>query len=117
LAKCAWNAIRYYDNREELRTFSGWFSQLGEKRGLYRFQLDVCISGYPWSSWSWTDVFKWAQYPEYYQFATEEEWREHINSLKYIHNITEEVKWHLRFNLVRFSEYDKFYAVHVNGTR
>ena len=33
-------------------------------------------------------------------------------SLKYYRNITEEIKWHERFNLVKFSEYDKFYSVH-----
>jgi hypothetical protein len=42
LAKCAWNAIRYYDNRKELRGYSAnLYSQLGEKRGLYRFQLGI----------------------------------------------------------------------------
>src|ERR1044071_3137315 len=32
LTKCTWNAIRYYDNKEELRDFVGLFLQLDEKR-------------------------------------------------------------------------------------
>ena len=109
LAKCAWNAIRYYDNREELRNFVSLFSQLDEKRRLYCILLGISavtlllnvlfLKGYimqdwpPWTSWpSWTDVFKWAQNPEYYQFATEKEWRKRINSLKYYHNFTKEIK-------------------------
>lgn len=35
LAKCTWNAIRYYDNKEELRDFAGLFFQLDGKRRLY----------------------------------------------------------------------------------
>ena len=41
LAKCAWNAIRYYDNREELRNFVSLFLQLDEKRRLYRILLGI----------------------------------------------------------------------------
>jgi hypothetical protein len=41
LAKCAWNAIRYYDNREELRHFSSRYFQSDDKRGLYHFQLAI----------------------------------------------------------------------------
>src|SRR4051794_24337427 len=41
LAKCAWNAIRYYDNRKELMLFSNRYFQSDEKRGLYHFQLAI----------------------------------------------------------------------------
>ena len=129
LTKCTWNAIRYYDNKEELWIFSSWF-QSDDERGLYRFQLSILaitlllnvlfLKGYimqDWPPWSnWTDVLKLAQNPGNFQFATEEEWRERINNHKIYRNITEEVKWRLRLNLVRYSEYDKFYAVHGMST-
>src|SRR3954451_23420189 len=41
LAKCAWNAIRYYDNRKELMLFSNRYFQSDEKRGLCHFQLAI----------------------------------------------------------------------------
>src|SRR4051794_7251530 len=82
LAKCAWNAIRYYDNREELRQFFSRYFQSDDKRGLYHFQLAISAvtlllnvlfqKGYimlDWPSWilpPWTDIFKWAQNPKYY---------------------------------------------------
>ena len=130
LTKCTWNAIRYYDNREELRDFVSLFPQLDGKRRLYRILLGISAvtlllnvlfeKGYImdfWPPWSnWTDVLKLAQNPRNFQFATEEEWHERINNHKIYRNITEEVKWRLRLNLVRYSEYDKFYAVHGMST-
>ena len=81
------------------------FPQLDEKKRLYCILFGISVvtlllnvlflKGYimqdwpPWTSWSsWIDVFK------------------------YYRNITEEIKWHERFNLVKSSEYDKFYSVH-----
>jgi len=37
LAKCTWNTIRYYDNREELKDFAGLFFQLDEKKDFIVF--------------------------------------------------------------------------------
>ena len=41
LAKCTWNAIRYYDNMKELRDFVSLFLQLDEKRRFYRILLSI----------------------------------------------------------------------------
>src|SRR5256885_15786439 len=67
LAKCTWNAIKYYDNMKELRDFVSLFSQLDEKKRLYRILLGISavtlllnvlfLKGYimqdwpPWTSW------------------------------------------------------------------
>jgi hypothetical protein len=135
LAQCAWNAIRYLSFRKD-QWYLEWYYRRDAKEVYHLHLLALASSlllnllfqqgyimyrGFPWPVCSpWAGRFKWLDNPEFYKYATKEEYPD-----LYQYN-SDEHKYYPKFypydtkegykpiNLVKFSEYDFFYTKHPN---
>src|SRR4051812_22359226 len=135
LANCTWNAIRYVAFRKDQWYLKWCYSR--DTKEIFRWQLLTLADGLllnllfqqgyiihrasPWTVCSsWASRFKWLDNPEFYKYATKEEYPDF-----YQYN-SDEHKYYPEFypydtkegykpiNLVKFSEYDFFYTKHPN---
>ena len=135
LAYCAWNAIRYLAFRKD-QWYLEWCYRRDAKeiyrqhllvlagslllnllfqRGYIMYRGPQCTIFSPWTS-----RFKWLHNPEFYKYATKEEYPD-----LYTYN-SDERKYYPEFypydtkegykpiNLIKLSEYDFFYTNHPN---